>query len=353
MSETLVLGLTLVGSFLLIASLGYFLHLRGKVMLMFFQQEEYDSRRTVGWWWRSRAFDRTTSLALLIIYLIEIGIGLRSMPVVLIVTYAAAFAFFAGAVRSRDVLVGAKKPLIMTERARRIHLMYLVLAVAAVASILMITSSLGSITGKVAFLLLLQAPLFLMLLADILLKPVEARVRALFLEEGRQQLQQLSPKVIAIAGSYGKTSTKHILAHILSAVGPTLATPGSVNTEMGITRILRENLRPEHRFFVVEMGAYGPGSIRKLCALTPPDLGILTAIGLAHLERFGSEAKVFEAKFELVVAVREKAGRMIINAAKVPLERIQPEDPGDGSLILLHGEAAGDDRAGPRILGHR
>ena len=348
-SENLVLGLTLLGSLLLVASLGYFIHLRGKAMLLFFQQEEYDAHRIIRWWWHNRVFDRTTSLALLFIYLIELGFGFRSLAAVLMVSYAAAFAFYAGAVRSRAVLTSAKKRLVMTDRARRIHLMYLVLAVAAIAGIVLLSGSLGLLVGKVMFLLLLQAPLFVMLLANALLRPIEVRVRALFLGEARQKLLEVSPKIAAIAGSYGKTSTKHILAHILSAVEPTLATPGSVNTEMGITRIIRQDLEARHRFFVVEMGAYGPGAIRRLCALTPPDLGILTAIGLAHLERFGSQDKVIEAKFELAEAVSQKGGWTIVNAPRIPTGRLEAGMAGEDSLILLHHEEAADGWSGARI----
>ena len=352
-NETLVLGLTLLGSLLLVASLGYFFHLRGKAMLLFFQQEEYDAHRIIGWWWRNRVFDRTTSLALVFIYAIELGFGFWTLEALMIAAYAAAFAFYAGAVRSRAVLSGAKKRLVMTDRARRIHLMYLVLAVAAIAGIVLITRSLGSLVGKAAFLLLLQAPLFLMLSANALLRPIEDRVRALFLQEARQKLSQVSPKIVAIAGSYGKTSTKHILAHILSAVEPTLATPGSVNTEMGITRIIRQDLEASHRFFVVEMGAYGRGAIRRLCALTPPDLGILTAIGLAHLERFGSREKVVEAKFELAEAVRQKGSRTIVNAPRIPAGRLEAAMAGEDALILLHHEEATDGWSGARIARRR
>ena len=349
MNENLVLGLTLLGSLLLVASLGYFFHMRGKAMLMFFQQEEYDARRITAWWWQNRAFDRLTSLALVFIYLIELGFGFRSLEAVMIVAYAAALAFYAGAARSRAVLAAAKKPLVMTERARRIHLMYLVLAVAAIAGIILISGSLGYLAGKILFLLLLQAPLFLVLLANKLLAPIETRVRALFLDEARQRLQEVSPKIVGIAGSYGKTSTKHILAHILSAAEPTLATPGSVNTEMGITRILLQDLKAEHRFFVVEMGAYGPGAIARLCALTPPDLGIITSIGLAHLERFGSEDKVFESKFELAEAVSRNGGRTIVNAPRLPAGTLEGASALADSLLPLHHEEVGEGRAAARI----
>jgi UDP-N-acetylmuramoyl-tripeptide--D-alanyl-D-alanine ligase len=120
--------------------------------------------------------------------------------------------------------------------------------------------------------------------------------------------------VIAVTGSYGKTSVKHILGHVLETAAPTLITPGSVNTAMGIARVIRERLQPHQRYFVVEMGAYGPGSIRRLCELTPPKMGIVTAIGMAHYERFKSLETVAEAKFELAEAAAAQGGTVIANA---------------------------------------
>src|SRR5206468_4274303 len=128
------------------------------------------------------------------------------------------------------------------------------------------------------------------------------------------KLQRLNPVVIGVTGSYGKTSVKHILGHVLETAGPTLITPGSVNTAMGIARVIRERLAPHHRYFVVEMGAYGIGSISRLCALTPPKIGIISAIGKAHYERFRSLEAVARAKFELAEAVRDNAGTIIIAA---------------------------------------
>jgi UDP-N-acetylmuramoyl-tripeptide--D-alanyl-D-alanine ligase len=107
---------------------------------------------------------------------------------------------------------------------------------------------------------------------------------------------------------------KHILGHILQTQAPTLITPGSVNTSMGITRIIRERLTEDHKYFIVEMGAYGVGSIASLCRLTPPDFGIITNIGHAHYERFKSLETVAQAKFELADAVIEKGtGKMVIH----------------------------------------
>jgi UDP-N-acetylmuramoyl-tripeptide--D-alanyl-D-alanine ligase len=86
---------------------------------------------------------------------------------------------------------------------------------------------------------------------------------------------------------------------------------------MGISRIIRERLKPEHKFFISEMGAYGIGSIKRICDLTPPKHGILTSIGDAHFERFKNKDNVAKAKFELADAVFEADGKIVINGDMV------------------------------------
>jgi len=126
--------------------------------------------------------------------------------------------------------------------------------------------------------------------------------------------------VVGVTGSFGKTSVKHILGHVLGTQAPTLVTPGSVNTELGITRIVRENLKARDRFFVCEMGAYGVGSIARLCRLAPPTVGIITAVGHAHYERFKSLETVAQAKFELAQSVVAAGGRLIVNESVLAFE---------------------------------
>jgi UDP-N-acetylmuramoyl-tripeptide--D-alanyl-D-alanine ligase len=89
---------------------------------------------------------------------------------------------------------------------------------------------------------------------------------------------------------------------MLSQAAPTFCPPGSTNTVMGISRYVRESLLPDHRFAVLEYGAYQCGSIARLCALAPPSASIITSIGIMHLERFGSEEAVVLAKSELAAA---------------------------------------------------
>jgi UDP-N-acetylmuramoyl-tripeptide--D-alanyl-D-alanine ligase len=104
-----------------------------------------------------------------------------------------------------------------------------------------------------------------------------------------------------------------MLAHILQFHAPTLAATGSINTLMGITRHIREELVGGHRFMVVEMGAFQRGSIRRLCQLTPPAAGLVTAVGDMHLERFGSTDNIIQAKSELAQAI-PPGGFLVVNA---------------------------------------
>ena len=152
-------------------------------------------------------------------------------------------------------------------------------------------------------------------ISNLLLTPYEESVQRGFWEEAHGKLKSLRPTIVGITGSYGKTSTKHLLGHILEIQAATLITPGSVNTPMGIARIVREQLGPHHRsFFVCEMGAVdGPGSIARLCRLAPPGFGVITAIGMAHYERFKTLETVAESKFELAQAVAKADGTVIVH----------------------------------------
>lgn len=115
-------------------------------------------------------------------------------------------------------------------------------------------------------------------------------------------LQLRGLKIVAIAGSYAKTSTKNIMQQLLSPYVHTLATPESVNTPLGIALVILKKLTPNHKLFIAELGAYVPGDIEKLTKYIKPSFGILTPIGTEHLERFGSMEHVIETESELITA---------------------------------------------------
>lgn len=139
--------------------------------------------------------------------------------------------------------------------------------------------------------------------------PVERRNLAKFVSAAERKLAKVSPKVVAITGSFGKTSTKTYLAHILSTTFSTLASPASFNNRAGLARTVNEFLTPGTEIFIAEMGTFGKGEIRDLCSWIPPQISAITAIGPVHLERFGSEDAILEAKSEIT----EKAQIIALN----------------------------------------
>lgn len=201
----------------------------------------------------------------------------------------------------------AKKPLVITARAKRLIAGWVVVAGAAFAAAIGIRFSAdpARLVARSALGLFLVSLLNwpLLLVANVLLFPVEAGLRRYYLRSAKQVLRTHRPTVVGVAGSYGKTSTKMILSSILATKHPTLATPRSFNTPMGLCRVIREQLGPEHRFFVAELGAYQRGEIDGLCRLVEPTIGVLTAVGPEHLERFGSMENVKAAEFELIASL--------------------------------------------------
>ncbi len=108
--------------------------------------------------------------------------------------------------------------------------------------------------------------------------------------------------LVAVTGSVGKTTTKDMIACLLSAAMPTLKTQGNFNNEIGMPKTLLE-LTPAHRAAVIEMGMSAPGEIATLAGAAKPDIGVITNIGLAHIEQLGSRENILKAKLELADAL--------------------------------------------------
>jgi UDP-N-acetylmuramoyl-tripeptide--D-alanyl-D-alanine ligase len=210
----------------------------------------------------------------------------------------------------------ARKPLVMTARARR-----LVAGEALLALALAVRSSIATgrgrglaAPGRLATLLAftsLLAPL-VTAAANLLLYPLEEALRRYYLRDAAAKLRRLRPIVVAVAGSYGKTSTKEFIATILESRYEVLKPPGSHNTPMGLARVIREQLEPRHEVFVAELGDWVPGDIAALCGLLRPCIGVLTAIGPEHLERFKTMERVTASKRELLEALPPN-GTAVIN----------------------------------------
>lgn len=268
-----------------------------------YQQEEYDSPRFISWIFSHLVFDKR--LSVLIIIASFCALILPNEPILYSFILFAGFAFTAA--REKDPRVVAKKKLVITQRVRRIL---------SVAAPIVVILGLLCISLDIAPLWLVAVHIipFTLVIVNAALQPFEDKIQQKFWDEAHDKLiEHEELKIIAITGSFGKTSVKHILGHILSMAAPTLITPGSVNTPMGIARIVREQLHDRHRYFICEMGAYGPGSIARLCRLAPPQISAVTAIGHAHYERFKTLDTVAETKYEIAEAALTNDGRCIVH----------------------------------------
>lgn len=198
-----------------------------------------------------------------------------------------------------------KKPLVFTKRVWRIYSLTTILSLGAFLSIILIPG-IGSeqyprFTIVLGTLLLLTICSFIpVIIADIILMPVEKLINQRFINDAKRILKSMPDlKVIGITGSFGKTSTKHYLQRVLSEKYDVLITPGSFNTPMGVVRTVREHLKPYNEVFICEMGAKQKGDIDEICKIAHPSCGIITAVGPMHLETFKSIDNVQATKFEL------------------------------------------------------
>jgi UDP-N-acetylmuramoyl-tripeptide--D-alanyl-D-alanine ligase len=128
----------------------------------------------------------------------------------------------------------------------------------------------------------------------------------------RHVLEQLDATVVAMTGSQGKTGTKDFLAQLLATGGPTIATIGNRNNEIGVPlTVLRAD--PATRYLAVEMGARGVGHIAELCSVAPPRVAAVLNVGTAHIGEFGSREAIARAKGEIVEALPDD-GTAVLNA---------------------------------------
>lgn len=138
------------------------------------------------------------------------------------------------------------------------------------------------------------------------------------LEEAKNKLTKIKStsglKVIAITGSYGKTSTKEFLTTILSSKYNILQTKEHQNSEIGIANTILKSLDENHNFFIAEIGAYNKGKIKEVCSMISPDIGIVTGVNEQHLALFGSLENLLSAEGggELADALLPK-GTLVVN----------------------------------------
>jgi UDP-N-acetylmuramoyl-tripeptide--D-alanyl-D-alanine ligase len=191
-------------------------------------------------------------------------------------------------------LRGRSSPLAWTRRLRTLAALWAALQLVVIAlGVLWRVAPFAAVLGAVAVPVLVDV-------ACAITAPVERRLAGRHVTAAAERLARIAPTVVAITGSYGKTSTKGYVAHLLSGSRSTVASPASFNNRAGLSRAVNEHLTPGTDVFVAEMGTYGPGEIAELCAWMTPDVAVITAIGPVHLERFGTEDRIVRAKAEIL-----------------------------------------------------
>lgn len=198
---------------------------------------------------------------------------------------------------------GTSSPIRWTSRLRRLATIVAGLVVLVTA----VTGLAGSV-GVAGALVAISMP-FVIDLGLAIAAPIESRSGQKWIDQASQKLAAVGPRVLAITGSYGKTTTKEYVRLLLEDGKGVVASPASFNNAMGLARTVNEHLSPGTEIFVAEMGTYGPGEIAALCAWIPPEVAIITAIGPVHLERFGSLERTLEAKSEIL----EKSSVAVLN----------------------------------------
>jgi len=222
-------------------------------------------------------------------------------------------ALFASALRARRA---EKMPLVVTRRVKRLWVPVGILLGSAVvlAGRLLMQEDARDILFALAGMSVLGASsAIIALVANAANLPLEFLISQSYVRDAKRKLGTFpSLTVIGITGSSGKTTTKRILAEILSERFNVLATPASYNTALGVVRTIREHLKPIHEVLVLEMGARQRGDIEEICRLAEPRYGVLTGISEQHLETFGTIENIAQTKFELLKCLPED-GVAIVN----------------------------------------
>ena len=138
---------------------------------------------------------------------------------------------------------------------------------------------------------------------------IEKKLSSVYIESAAEELGKLKGPIIAITGSYSKTTTKEVLVQLLNKNYNIFSTPNSFNNRLGIARAINDHDMLKTDIAVVEMGTYGKGEIREICSWVKPHISIITGIGPVHLERMKTYENILDAKSEIV----DFAGAVVIN----------------------------------------
>ena len=130
-----------------------------------------------------------------------------------------------------------------------------------------------------------------------------------YVASATEKLEKFNAPIIAITGSYSKTTTKEVLSNFLSLDNKVFSTPNSFNNRLGIAMAINNENISKNDLAIIEMGTYGLGEIKEICSWVKPHISVITGIGPVHLERMKTYENILDAKSEIV----EYSGSVVIN----------------------------------------
>ncbi len=319
------------------------------------QREHYiaGSCARTAWRWATRRPPNAVPAAALLLGLAVVAAtgGSGSVPVALIALGTVAVA---GGWPLGMALVGSP-PLKFTRRAATTLGIAAVIAAAAAGLVWAVADQLTAVVAAAAGM-----PLWVDL-ALLVARPLEAAAAQRHRRRAETKLRRVAPAVIAVTGSWGKTSVKNHIRDLLAAGADVVASPASWNNLAGLSRTVNEHLSESTEVMVAEMGMYGPGEIRSLCGWVRPHVAVICAVGPMHLERVGSLEGIAAAKSEIVEGCEKAvlwvddpllethAMRAMPEGAEVWRVGTVADEPGEAALDMAVGVAIADDGGSPEI----
>lgn len=257
--------------------------------LQVFQQNHYELRRYGKWLSDRKNLHFSTGLIYVIIVLC-LNTLFKNYGSLLCIFVSIAFAVYLLMKENKKVYI---KDLVFTARVKR------QIVCMSILESLLIIFGMRHFPADILGICAIFVPYLLIYPMALLTQPLEHLIKKYYENDARKILKDNGRLIkVGITGSYGKTSTKNIVTDIISDHFFSLMTPASYNTPMGITRTVREMLKPVHEVFVCEMGADKVGDITYLMDFVKPKYGIVTSIGPQHLNTFDSMENIIHEKMQ-------------------------------------------------------
>lgn len=267
-----------------------------KHALHMFQQNRYETGRYSSWIKENVKENIPNNVIPLGIVILLFVLSLFHVPAVLFIAGMVVLVVYHFALEKAKTYI---KPLVLTGRVKRQIAAGLIISILVMVLVMVFVQD--TLNYGILSLLALVGPWLFIYPVALVTTPVEKAVQQHFINDAKHILKEHAGLIkVGITGSYGKTTTKNIMQAMLSEQFNSLMTPASFNTPMGITRTIREMLKPIHQVFVCEMGADHVGDITELMEFVHPSIGVVTSIGPQHLNTFGSQDNIVLEKMQMI-----------------------------------------------------